>query len=983
MFSLGAMTSAPYTNRFILAHARYTPLHRLSQAVKGRRHVQWILLLTGLVIGALLDESLIGGAVGAVIGLSSGLSIRLASLSRQSVAQQIELTETRKALDNLQIRLSLLDSAAVQMPDAPAPAPLDIQPVASAGPELIWDLPDIEQVAPDTQPAPASDWHGSAQSTAATPHTPNLFDSALLRAKAWLLGGNTVLRVGVVLLFLGLAFLLRYATEGMVVPIEARYTGVAAAAMALLGLGWWLRQRNESFALMLQGTGIAVLYLTVFAAMKVHTLLAPGMAFGLLVAVTLFSATLAVTQNSLALACVAALGGFAAPLLTSTGEGSHVALFTYFALLNAGIFAIAWFKAWRPLNLIGFIGTFGIGFAWGLKSYTPELFWSTEPFLILFFLMYLAIGLLFARRKLEENASGPEDESREAMLRRSARQSHYVDGSLLFGTPIVGFGLQYALVQHLEFGAAFSALILGLIYMGTARLLTTRAPGRAVLLVETCLVLGVLFATLAIPLGLSAQWTTVAWAVEGAAVFWLGMRQNRLLARAFGLLLQLGAAAAYVDVISQWTEPGFNSGDFWTPLMIALAALISAFSVERIGTLRLALSERLLQPSLLIWGALWWSVALSVSTHYVSGTYSATTLLLLGAFSAALWTLTALRLRWSGLAQLCSLLTPVSGVLLSLMVINPYYNPAAHGGWLGWLAIFAVHLLSLQRLTNLMNPRLLSIAHVFGCWLIITVLSLELRYGLLVLSQSYNAWRWLGWALLPSVYLLTMAAPRNWPWPVSIYPREYRVWAAAPMAVLMLLWFWLANAFSDGAADPLPYLPLINPLELGLLITLTAVVAWTRKHLPTLGYSAIYAQKTSWAIAGVSLFALVTATVMRTAHHWASVPWQTDALFDSMRVQAALSIVWTLMALALMIGGHLRARRQVWIAGAGLIGIVVAKLFFVELSNRGGLERIVSFIGVGILLLVVGYFAPLPPRIPANDMSTDDATPKDPATNEV
>jgi uncharacterized membrane protein len=42
--------------------------------------------------------------------------------------------------------------------------------------------------------------------------------------------------------------------------------------------------------------------------------------------------------------------------------------------------------------------------------------------------------------------------------------------------------------------------------------------------------------------------------------------------------------------------------------------------------------------------------------------------------------------------------------------------------------------------------------------------------------------------------------------------------------------------------------------------------------------------------------------------------------------------------------------------------VVVAKLFFVELSNRGGLARIVSFIGVGVLLLVVGYFAPLPPK---------------------
>ncbi|MCY1186733.1 hypothetical protein D9M73_276350 [compost metagenome] len=92
------------------------------------------------------------------------------------------------------------------------------------------------------------------------------------------------------------------------------------------------------------------------------------------------------------------------------------------------------------------------------------------------------------------------------------------------------------------------------------------------------------------------------------------------------------------------------------------------------------------------------------------------------------------------------------------------------------------------------------------------------------------------------------------------------------------------------------------------------------------------------------------------------MPFELDLLLASMRVQAGLSIVWTLMALSLMIGGHLRRHREVWLIGAALIGVVVAKLFFVELSNRGGLARIVSFIGVGVLLLVVGYFAPLPPK---------------------
>ncbi|RMV23256.1 putative Membrane protein, partial [Pseudomonas amygdali pv. myricae] len=411
-----------------------------------------------------------------------------------------------------------------------------------------------------------------------------------------------------------------------------------ASALALLGLGWWLRLRNGPYALMLQGAGVGVLYLTVFAAMKLHALLDPAAGFVLLVAITAFSAILALTQNALALACAGALGGFAAPLLASTGQGSHISLFSYFALLNAGIIAIAWFKAWRILNLIGFFGTFGIGFAWGIRAYTPELFWSTEPFLILFFVMYLAIGLLFARRKLLELTDAPPDASRETLLRWSARQGDYVDGTLLFGTPIVGFGLQYALVEHLEFGAALSALALGLIYMGLARWLAARANGRTVLLMETCLALGVVFATLAIPLGLGSQWTTCAWAVEGAAVFWLGLRQHRKLAQVFGLVLQVCASAMLISDSdnSSW------AGDYWTPMILAIAALISAWSVFRFNTLTIV-DQKIARTVLKIWGAIWWAASLiSVVQLYAPNSVQTPLLLIAAALSLAIWAVLAL-----------------------------------------------------------------------------------------------------------------------------------------------------------------------------------------------------------------------------------------------------------------------------------------------------------------------------------------------------
>ncbi|MET0777455.1 MAG: DUF2339 domain-containing protein [Pseudomonas mandelii] len=1175
--------------------------------------MQWMFMLIGLVLGWILDESFSDALLGALLGLGVGQAIRIGRLDSEATEQRRLLEQAQVALNGVQQRLALLEVPGVTTPETSepvaseaAPSPdftLDEIPVET--PELIWDLPpELEPMAATaaqtSHPLPDDVWKPEPVTREpqqpAIPRGPNVIERAISGARNWLFGGNTVLRVGVVLLFLGLAFLLRYATEGMVVPIELRYAGVAAAALGLLGLGWWLRTRNSNYALMLQGTGIAVLYLTVFAAMRLHPLLDPTAALGLLVAVTVFSAILAITQDALGLAAAAALGGFAAPILTSTGAGNHVALFSYFALLNAGILAIAWFKAWRLLNLIGFVGTFGIGFAWGLRSYTPQLLWSTEPFLILFFLMYLAIGLLFARRKLLEMSDAPEDDSREALLRWSARKGDYVDGTMLFGPPLVGFGLQFALVQHLEFAAAFSALALGMIYMGLARFLM---GGRALLLAETCLALGVIFASLAIPLGLDARWTAAAWAVEGAGIFWLGLRQQRPLARAFALLLQLGSAIAFVSELrigdgrlldgaplgalmlgvallfsfyqlrkalpeqtSEWERIGlpvlaclgltflyllaplfflthgtaiswalaglatlfvglrlqsrtflftafavqllggalfllrlqgsggesgavFSAGwsgllsasliglaliagmllaardemvrsdvrllrglsvvllaglvlinlavlfvlpwqtasavwaasglfiiwlslylkqrvsfvfglllqviggaaflfagpdllgplaseglkplahsGFWTPLVLGLAAMVGAWRLQ-LGNHASAfdvLSLQRLSEVLLVWGAGWWALAwISEVLRFAPLNLQATLLLAVAALSVALWTVLAMRLKWSSLGLLCTLLMPAAGLVL-LAAWHSRYHPAANFGWLVWAAVFVVHFISLRRLAPMLPARALSTAHVLGCWLLIGVLALELRYGLLLLSEQYNAWRWLGWAILPSLYLVLMAAPRNWPWPVSAYPREYRFYAATPLALLMLGWFWLANIISDGTAEPLPYVPLVNPLELGLLFALFGVYVWSRSAVTQLAIRKDSIEHATQLIAGVSLFAFFTALVMRTAHHWGGVPFELDALLESMLVQAGLSIVWTLMALSLMIGGHLRHRREVWLIGAALIGVVVAKLFFVELSNRGGLARIVSFIGVGVLLLVVGYFAPLPPK---------------------
>jgi uncharacterized membrane protein len=164
---------------------------------------------------------------------------------------------------------------------------------------------------------------------------------------------------------------------------------------------------------------------------------------------------------------------------------------------------------------------------------------------------------------------------------------------------------------------------------------------------------------------------------------------------------------------------------------------------------------------------------------------------------------------------------------------------------------------------------------------------------------------------------------------------------------------------SPGEAAPMPYVPLLNPLELAQWLVLLGLVAWWQA-LPA-GAALRLRPPLAKGVAAVTAWALLTGMVLRSCHHFADVPWQADALYGSWLTQAALSITWALCGVIAMVLGHRRASRVVWVGGAVLLGIVVLKLFFVELANQGGLFRIVSFIAVGALLLLVGYFAPVPP----------------------
>ncbi len=744
---------------------------------------------------------------------------------------------------------------------------------------------------------------------------------------------NWPIKLGVLLLLIGLASGFRYlVAEGYLnVSIEVKMIGVAALALAALVFGW--RQRNErpSFGLVVQGGALGALLLTIYASLQLYGLIGGGAAFTMMLMVVAAGVALALAQDAIWLALFAALGGFMAPILASTGSGSHVQLFTYYLVLNLGILSIALSKGWRALNLLGAIATFSIGLTWGARLYQPAYLNSVEPFVIAFFLIYLAITVLYV---LNHGEGEPVQ-----------------DGILVFGVPLATLAAQAGLLHADRKSLGLFCVLTAIVYAALRFYL--KSQDRAPLLQQCFLILCMSFATLAVPMYFNAGWTSALWALEGAAVLWLGTQQNRVLPQWVGLGLQLLAALAYFNGYSRPIDPSaFLNAHYAGAMLIALGGFCCSFLLDRARQAPLA-------GLMLAWASGWWVLGNAVEIdRHTPPQFQLAMLITLASVtmmaSAALknW-LDWHRIRWLGLlalglaplfvASAANLGDPIAGarglafagfVVAALFALNALRQPEEEPCQPLLMLVHGVLLLSITALIALSFNFRLPIGAGEGC-----------RYAVLMLPALVLTW--------------LCARGTNWPaWPVQ---NDFPQWRESLLAVLLAL--VVPSAFiaslSMGSPAPLRFIPIFNPLELTQLLTLFLLWQYRSTLLaqPKTTLRAAFITKVLLALG----FFTISAMALRVSHVMFSPASGMLQAFASQSGQATLAIVWSLLGCGAMLIGHARHRRPLWIAGACLMGVVLAKLLLVDRQHLGDLPGIFAMLGVGLLLAGVGYFAPAPP----------------------
>jgi uncharacterized membrane protein len=804
-----------------------------------------------------------------------------------------------------------------------------------------------------------------------------------------LIGGSWFNWIGIIAVTFGVAFFLKFAFDKQWIGPSARVSLSAIVGIVLLYVGERLRKRGlKAYAYILSGGGLLILYLSDFAAYNFYHLIPQVLAFLLMAVVTTTAVLLSVRLNALPVAILGLVGGFLTPVLLSTGVDNEIGLFTYVALLDAGVLAVAYFKRWRSLDFLSFAGTVAITIGWAFKFYEHEKVWTTLVFLSVFFILYSLLALF------------------HNVL--PGRPTRWFDVALAIANATFYFGLSYLMLTEAGFDhttPATQALLVSIFFTQLFYMTWRWSPDDR-LLRYSYVGAAATFLSIAVAIQLELHWVTIAWAVEAFMLAWVGLRSGERAARHAAIAVFCAAVCHWFF----WDMPEFAYGvdPLFIPLLnrraLSGAVLVGAIAgtawlYKRAG--ELDENEReLVKTFFLLTGN---AVALTLLTldmndfftarlsQFRSGQagflgpienarqFSISTLWML--YAATMLALGVLRrsalLRWGGLILL---LVAIGKVVsfdsafyaawwhlpvfnLTFMVYLLLVAVLAFAAWLygraganqleqpwirpviiGAANVLALAALSLEVLGH--YDRLLTSAALDGSSIELVGRFQEGRVFTLALVwtiyatcaflvgawRNARAWRWGGLALqaftLPLVFANLIYYDAAWH--ALILNRTFAVFAVYVAA----LWL-ITRTYARSGKD----------FEEALTMRRIATVAAN-----LLAIVALSAQAAGY------YEAKITEELSRSTPVLGSDDFPAPLGNLALAKQLSLSVVWGLYASGLLIVGQLRGLVLLRVMGLALLSLTILKAFFWDLSSLDRIYRIISFIMLGAILLVVSYF---------------------------
>jgi uncharacterized membrane protein len=382
------------------------------------------------------------------------------------------------------------------------------------------------------------------------------------------IGSHWLNRIGIAALLIGVSYFLKYAFDNNWIGPAGRVTIGLLAGIAMVGWSERFRSKGyKAFSYSLKAVGIGAMYLSLWAAFQVYSLIPSGVAFVMMLAVTAATAAMALAQDAQILAAFALTGGFSTPLLLSTGQNREIALFVYVAILDLATLALVRVKPWRRLLVMSFAGTLLLYVGWYSSFYTRSQLSLTLAFATLFFAIFAIAPLITLQ---------PED---EIPLLAS------LPAVLAFVNAGVYFLQAYAMIVEVDKTyMAWFALGLAAAYIFLSRQVHSRAitPGASERLHFLHLAVAIGFITVAIPIRLDAHWITIGWFVEAGVLLWVANRIKSDFLNVFALAaLILGVARLLLIDNFRTTQLLFNLRMATFAVAVAVLGAVAWYASKR------------------------------------------------------------------------------------------------------------------------------------------------------------------------------------------------------------------------------------------------------------------------------------------------------------------------------------------------------------------------------------------------------------------
>ena len=582
-------------------------------------------------------------------GVIAGLQAQVSRLQAQMVRQEQRIDALEKAGRGLARETPPIEATGqtadpVEAPAGTAQAPAAQQPASTTAP------PADEKRAPSSR-----DWE-------------------------WLVGGNWLARVGILALIIGIGFFLKLAFDNDWIGETGRVVLGLLVGAALLGGGELWARRYPAWAQAVTGGGLAILYLSIYAAHVLYFLVPATTALALSSLVTVAAAALALRHDARAVAVLGILGGFATPLFLADRLPGHWEILAYVLMLDLGVLFLAVARNWRWFTLLALLGSLAL-FGFWFEELNPGLL-PAQVGITLIFLIFVAATTLF-----------------HLLWRRTP---DFLDQCLIVLNGMAYFGISYGILYE-EYRAWIGGftLLLALFYgiLGFGILAQYREQVRLSLFT---LGMALVFLTIAVPVQVDGPWVTILWAAQMVVLVWLsfllGMPQLRWAALvilalvSFQLIVNYFAPILFQQLISyfitsEW-ETAFFGEDrtywplanrrFMAPAAAIAATFLSAIFTQRWGGWSASRGDAIVAPILLVTGNGLTLVALStelidavnrgffaIDPETAGNVISLSLSALWALYAAALIVLGIVRSsRWPRLAGLGLLAVPVAKLFL-------------------------------------------------------------------------------------------------------------------------------------------------------------------------------------------------------------------------------------------------------------------------------------------------------------------------------